>query len=69
MSDKPAAPCSCSGDPYADLPPDLRPKPENPLRKAGLRQVTCPGCGMVYWSNREVDLCTDCEKKGGGNTG
>jgi len=26
--------------------------------------VTCPGCGLVYWTNRATDLCVECEKKG-----
>jgi hypothetical protein len=29
-----------------------------------LRQVTCPGCGRKYWTNRSTDLCTECQKKG-----
>ena len=28
-----------------------------------LRQLTCPGCGLKYWTNRLTDLCTDCQKK------
>ena len=54
--------CTCIQDPYADLPPELRPKP---VQKIGnLRKVTCPGCGLVYWMNRKTDLCVECEKKG-----
>lgn len=30
----------------------------------GLRKVTCPGCGLVFWTNRNTDLCIECEKKG-----
>ncbi|MEW6568621.1 MAG: hypothetical protein AB1449_10745 [Chloroflexota bacterium] len=53
---------TCVQDPFAGLPPELRPKPQ---RKVGdLRQVTCPGCGMGYWTNRQTDLCLECEKKG-----
>jgi hypothetical protein len=54
--------CSCVNDPFADLPPELRPKPVEKF--GGLRKVTCPGCGLEYWTNRKGDLCIDCEKKG-----
>ena len=54
--------CTCVQDPFADLPPDLRPKPVQTM--GGLRKVTCPGCGLVYWTNRKTDLCVECEKKG-----
>ena len=53
--------CSCVTDPFASLPPELRPR-KNTM--GGLRKVTCPGCSLVYWTNRKTDLCTDCEKKG-----
>lgn len=60
--DSPKPVCNCVQDPYADLPPELRPKP---LEKySDLRQVTCPSCGRVYWTNRKIDLCIECEKKG-----
>lgn len=59
--DTPAA-CSCVRDPFAALPPELRPKPKPTM--GGLRKVTCPGCGLSYWTNRATDLCADCEKKG-----
>jgi hypothetical protein len=54
--------CTCVKDPFADLPPDLRPKPVQKI--GGLRKITCPGCGLVYMTNRKTDLCIDCEKKG-----
>lgn len=54
--------CSCPTDPYADLPPELRPNPRNNM--GGLRKVTCPGCGAKYWTNRETEYCPDCVKKG-----
>jgi hypothetical protein len=57
------APCSCVQDPFAELPPEVRPRPIGGT-KTGLRKVTCPGCGLVYWTNRPTDLCVDCEKKG-----
>jgi len=57
--------CTCIQDPFAGLPPELRPKPQP--KKSGLRQATCPGCGMKYWTNRPTDLCIECEKKGLGS--
>jgi small redox-active disulfide protein 2 len=62
MSDKPAGDggCACNRDPFADLPPELRPS-SNPMR--GLRKTTCPVCGLAYWTNRDTDMCNDCEKK------
>jgi len=54
--------CTCVQDPFADLPPELRPRPGQKI--GGLRKVTCPGCGLVYWTNRTTDLCVECEKKG-----
>ena len=54
--------CSCVTDPFASLPPDLRPRPKNVM--GGLRNVKCPGCGLIYWTNRDTDLCMQCEKKG-----
>lgn len=52
--------CICVKDPFAVLPPELRPQPK---KNSSLRKVTCPGCGLVYWTNRETDLCMECEKK------
>jgi len=52
--------CSCMRDGFGAVPPELRPRPE---KNNNLRRVTCPGCGMVYRTNRETDLCMDCEKK------
>jgi hypothetical protein len=49
--------CSCS-DPYAALPAELRPKPQ--AGNAGLRQTTCPTCGLVFWTNRVSDVCIAC---------
>lgn len=53
--------CACVRDPYADLPPEVRPAPPSPAR--GVRKTTCPGCGKVYWTNRETDWCFDCESR------
>jgi uncharacterized protein with PIN domain len=53
--------CSCAaGDLFADLPLELRPRPQ---KRSSLREVTCPSCGKVYWTNRDTDLCFDCEKR------
>lgn len=56
----PPAPCTCGKDAFAVLPPELRPRIH---KKSSLRQVTCPGCGLVYWTNRTTDLCMECERK------
>ncbi len=54
--------CTCVTNPFTALPPELRPRPR---KKSSLRKVTCPGCGLVYWTNRTTDLCMECEKEGG----
>jgi hypothetical protein len=54
--------CTCVKDPFSDLPPDLRPRVKRTLDD--LCKITCPGCGLVYWTNRKTDLCIECEKKG-----
>lgn len=54
--------CSCAQDLFANLPAELRPKPV--LNMGGLRNVTCPSCRRVYWTNRDTNLCIECEKKG-----
>lgn len=59
--------CSCVSDPFADLPPELRPTNRDEAAKRqrfGLRRVTCPGCGLIHTTNRATDLCMDCERKG-----
>lgn len=28
-----------------------------------LRKTTCTVCGKEYWTNREIDVCYDCESK------
>jgi hypothetical protein len=52
--------CTCVQDGFDALPPELRPRPK---KKSSLRKVTCPGCGLVYRTNLETNLCMDCEKK------
>ena len=59
MSDKPAG-CACNRDPFAGLPPEMRPRKDS---MSGLRKVVCPVCGLNYWTNRDTDVCSDCEKK------
>ena len=54
--------CSCLTDPFTSLPPELRPRNLDVMK--GLRKVNCPSCGFEYWTNRDTDLCIDCEKKG-----
>ncbi len=54
--------CACIQDPFSELPAELRPRQLS--WKEGLRKVTCPGCGIKYWTNRKTDLCPNCEKKG-----
>jgi hypothetical protein len=53
--------CTCVRDAFAALPPELRPRIQ---KKSSLRKVTCPGCGLVYSTNRSTDLCMECENKG-----
>ena len=53
--------CPCMKDGFAALPPKLRPRSK---KKSSLRQLTCPGCGLVYRTNRSTDLCMECEKAG-----
>jgi len=62
QGETPPALCACVTDPFASLPPELQPRPVN--RRGDLRKVTCPGCGLVYLTNRKTDLCMECEKKG-----
>jgi len=57
-----SAQCTCVTNPFAALPPELRPRPQ---KKSSLRKVTCPGCGLVYWTNRDTNLCMECEKSSG----
>ncbi len=53
--------CACNRDPFAGLPPEMRPQRQEAM--SGLRKVTCPGCGLTFWTNRTTDVCIDCEKK------
>ena len=32
--------------------------------KGLLRKIVCIKCGKTFWTNREVDICMDCESKG-----
>ena len=60
MSDKPAGGCACNRDPFASLPPEMRPRKDV---MSGLRKVVCPVCGLNYWTNRSTDVCSECERK------
>jgi small redox-active disulfide protein 2 len=60
MSDKSAGDCACSRDPFASLPPEMRPRKDS---MSGLRKVVCPMCGLNYWTNRSTDVCSKCERK------
>ncbi len=63
----PTAGCACVSDPFADLPPELRPEKAEraeKVRRFGLRQATCPICGTTYTTNRETDVCIECERRG-----
>lgn len=62
MSDKPAGGCACNRDPFASLPPELRPRKD---AMSGLRKVVCPVCGLNYWTNRDTDVCSECEERRG----
>jgi len=54
--------CTCRSDELGPLPPEMWPGLK---KEGGLRKVTCPGCGLVYKTNRETDLCMECTKKQG----
>jgi hypothetical protein len=54
------ASCSCIQDPFASLPSELRPRPEP--KKGGLRKLACPQCNQEYWTNRDTDVCIQCER-------
>jgi hypothetical protein len=53
----------CSQNPYDALPPTLQPK--NKTWKTRFLQVTCPDCGLDYWTDREIDHCNECQKISG----
>ncbi|MCS7114830.1 MAG: hypothetical protein RMJ15_08005 [Nitrososphaerota archaeon] len=45
------------------------PKPEAAVTSTGsgdkglLRKTQCVKCGKVFWTNRKIDLCFECESK------
>jgi len=55
--------CSCTADPFTSLPVELQPKQKT--WKSNLRKATCPGCGLTFWTNRQTELCIECENKPG----
>jgi hypothetical protein len=57
--DKPS--CSCAGDPFASLPPALKPRSRSVLDD--LIKVTCQGCGLTFRTNRKTEYCAKCEEK------
>jgi hypothetical protein len=60
-SKKKAVQCTCMRDGFESLPPELRPHAQ---MRSSLRKVTCPGCGLLYSTNRGTDLCMACERRG-----
>jgi hypothetical protein len=58
-----ASPCCCAPDPYAGLPPELRPRTSPSA--GGLRDSRCPVCGLSYRTNRGTDVCVMCESQRG----
>jgi NAD-dependent dihydropyrimidine dehydrogenase PreA subunit len=36
--------------------------PVKPEDKGLLRKTVCVKCGKTYWTNKETDICMDCEK-------
>lgn len=42
---------------------DFASTPINSENKDLLRKTTCVKCGKVFWTNRSVDLCFECESK------
>lgn len=57
-----AARCTCGKELHLDPPPEAGARKAQ--GKSDLRQITCPACGMPYWTNRRTDLCIDCERSG-----
>lgn len=51
--------CGCVTDPFSVLPPELQPRRKE---KGSLRKMNCPVCRKEYWTNRETDVCMDCER-------
>ncbi|MEM3464056.1 MAG: hypothetical protein QXL91_04250 [Candidatus Bathyarchaeia archaeon] len=39
--------------------------PAKSEEKGLLRKATCVKCGKTFWTNRDVDLCFDCETRHG----
>lgn len=32
-------------------------------KKSSLKQINCKNCGKLFKTNRDTDLCMDCQKK------
>jgi len=43
--------------------PDFASTPIKSGDKGLLRKTTCKKCGKVFWTNRNIDLCFECEGK------
>ena len=52
--------CICVQDPLQALPLELRPKND---ALSGLRETTCPACGLHYLTNRATEVCIRCEAR------
>ena len=57
---KSSSACRCVQDIFAALPPGERPHGKPPM--GNLCHVTCPVCGLEYWTNRTANICRECEK-------
>mgnify|MGYP001042414828 CR=1 FL=1 len=44
------------------FPQRIAAMPKVPKDKGLLRKVKCRNCGRIFWTNRDTDLCFDCEK-------
>jgi NAD-dependent dihydropyrimidine dehydrogenase PreA subunit len=45
------------------FPQRIASMPKMPKDKGLLHKVVCKGCGKTFWTNRDVDVCMDCESK------
>ncbi|MEM2912689.1 MAG: hypothetical protein QW146_09325 [Candidatus Bathyarchaeia archaeon] len=45
------------------FPQRIATMPKIPKDKGLLHKVVCKKCGKTFWTNREVEVCMDCEGK------
>jgi len=45
------------------FPQRIAAMPKAPKDKGLLRKAKCRNCGKIFWTDRDVDLCFDCETK------